>query len=111
MAPRGGRWLVLVLCCLLIVACTGVLPSDIREASGTVTSVDGPNAAQVDVFTLRTPDGAEIEFAVGELRVDRDAFPAAHLSEHLVSLEPVRVQYVERDGRNVALRVSDAPAP
>ena len=100
-----------VLCSLLVVACNGVLPSDIREASGTVTRVNGPNAAQVNAFTVRTPDGGQIEFSVGELRVDRDAFPAAHLSEHLVSLEPVRVQYVERDGRNVALRISDAPAP
>ncbi len=111
MAALRGRRLVVVLCSLLVIACTGVLPSDIREASGTVTSVDGPNAAQVDAFTVRTPDGAEIEFSVGELRVDRDSFPAAHISEHLVSLEPVRVQYVERDGRNVALRISDAPLP
>jgi hypothetical protein len=111
MTPLSGRRLAVVLCSLFFVACSGVLPSDIRQASGTVTWVDGPNAAQVDAFKVRTPEGGEIEFAVGELRVDREAFPAAHLSEHLVSLEPVHVQYVERDGRNVALRISDAPAP
>lgn len=101
------------LACAFIIAVVAIgcdgLPSGVREETGIVTAVNGPNAAQVDSFSLRTDDGREVTFAVGPLRVGGEAFPAAHLAEHTVSLEPVRVQYVEEaDGRLVALRLTDA---
>ena len=112
-AQRGLRiaFVFAALVAPLLAGCNGVLPSDLRETTGIVTSVEGPNAAQVDTFTVRAPDGVETRFTVGELRLDRESFPAVHLPEHRVTLQPVRVQYVERDGQNVALRLSDAPAP
>jgi len=96
----------------LAAASCGELPAGVREETGIVTAVDGPSAAQVDRFVLRTQEGRELTFQVGALRVGGDAFPAPHLAEHLVSLEPIRVQYVEEaDGRLVALRLTDAPRP
>lgn len=96
----------------LAAAACGELPAGVREETGIVTAVDGPSAAQVDRFVLRTQDGRELMFQIGALRVGGDAFPAAHLAEHLVSLEPIRVQYVEEsDGPLVALRLTDAPPP
>ena len=101
---------LIALVAALLASCNA-LPSSVREERGIVTAVNGPNAAQVDSFAIRTGDGRELTFAVGQLRVGGEAFPAAHLQEHLISLTPVRVQYVEEaDGRRVALRLTDAPA-
>ena len=109
---RRRRLLAVLLWLIPVAAGCNALPDNVREETGIVTSVDGPDAAQVDRFVLRTDDGRSLAFEIGPLRVGGDAFPAAHLAEHLVSLERVRVQYVaEADGRLVALRLSDAPPP
>lgn len=73
-----------------------------------VIAADGPNAAQVDRFTLRTADGVTIEFQVGRLDVSNGALPAPHLREHLVSGEPITVDYRVEGGHNVAVRYTDA---
>ena len=115
MTPRVSGWWRALACLVgagMALAACAELPAGVREETGIVTAVDGPSAAQVDRFVLRTQDGRELTFEVGALRVGGDAFPAAHLAEHLVSLEPIRVQFVEEsDGRLVALRMTDAPAP
>lgn len=76
-------------------------------ATGVVINVDGPSAAEVDGFSLRTTDGQVLEFGVGVLDLTDGGLPAPHLREHLVSGEPIAVEYRVEDGRNVALRYLD----
>lgn len=71
-------------------------------------AADGPSAAQVDRFTVRTDDGEVIEFVVGTLEMTNGGLLAAHLREHLVSGEPITVDYRLEDGQNVAIRYVDA---
>ena len=56
-------------------------------------SVEGPSAAQVDRFSLRTNDGQVLQLTVGRLDVSNGGLPAPHLREHLVSGEPITVFY------------------
>jgi len=58
-----------------------------------VISVEGPSAAQVDRFSLRTNDGQVLQLTVGRLDVSNGGLPAPHLREHLVSGEPITVFY------------------
>jgi hypothetical protein len=76
-----------------------------------VISADGPNASQVERFSLRTNDGQTLAFRVGTLDLAGGGLPAAHLREHLVSGEPITVTYARQDGDNVALHYVDAAPP
>ncbi len=76
--------------------------------TGVVISADGPNAADVDRFTLRTNDGAIVAFVVGTLEQANGGLPAPHLREHLVSGEPIIVDYRVEGAQNVAIRYADA---
>ena len=78
-------------------------------ATGVVISVDGPSAAEVDRFRLRTNDGEVLEFVVGRLQLTSGGLPAPHLREHLVNGEPISVDYRDEDGKRVAIRYTDAP--
>lgn len=78
------------------------------SVSGVVISADGPSAAEVDRFSLRSDDGEIVAFVVGTLEISNGGLPAPHLREHLVNGEPVRVEYRVEDGRNVAIRYVDA---
>lgn len=71
-------------------------------------SVDGPGPAVVERFDLRIQDSTVIQFVVRRLELNDGGLPAAHLREHLVSGEPITVDYELRDGRYVALRYTDA---
>ena len=48
-------------------------------------------------------------FQVGTLDLSRGGLPAPHLREHLVSGEPITVEYRVEDGEKVATRYVDAP--
>jgi hypothetical protein len=74
-------------------------------ATGVVISADGPSAAEVDRFTLRTNDGRVIDFDVGRLDVSNGGLPAPHLREHLLTGEPITVYYYG----NEVIRYTDAP--
>lgn len=74
-----------------------------------VISADGPDASQVDRFTLRTNDGQTMVFEVGTLDLSGGGLPAPHLREHLVSGVPITVYYSAESGANVASRYIDAP--
>lgn len=63
------------------------------QATGVVIAADGPNAAQVDTFSLRTSEGQVLQFTVGRLDLSNGGLPAPHLREHLVSGEPITVYY------------------
>lgn len=79
-----------------------------RSAAGIVVALDA-TGGQVTGFTLRTQRGETLTFVVGELEVDGAAFPASHLAEHAVTLQPIAVAYRVQDGRNVVHRMVDAP--
>jgi hypothetical protein len=93
---------------LLAPACTPVKGPPGASATGIVTSVQGPSAAQVDTFTLRTNSGEALAFTVGRLDLADGGLPAPHLREHLVSGEPITVEYESVDGELLALRYVDA---
>jgi hypothetical protein len=79
-----------------------------EAAVGVVIALES-SGGQVSSFTLRTPEGQTMTFVIGELEVDGAAFPAAHLAEHAVTLQPLAVAYRVIDGRNVVHRMVDAP--
>jgi hypothetical protein len=74
-----------------------------------VISADGPSAADVDTFRLRTVDGQQLEFEVAPLDLSSGGLPAPHIREHLVSGEPITVFYSTESGVLVAHRYIDAP--
>jgi hypothetical protein len=74
-----------------------------------VISANGPDASQVDTFTLRTNDGDVMNFDVGTLDLSGGGLPAPHLREHLVSGVPITVYYSADNGSKVASRYIDAP--
>ena len=62
----------------------------------------------MDRFSLRTDDGEVLGFQVGTLDLSRGGLPAPHLREHLVSGEPITVEYRSEGGERVATRYVDA---
>jgi hypothetical protein len=96
---------------LIGVACVPQTSAPPRlSATGVVIAADGPSAAQVDRFTIRTAEGQSIEFTVGVLEQIGGGLPAPHLREHLVSGVPITVDYKVslEDGAKVAIRYIDA---
>jgi hypothetical protein len=71
-----------------------------------VISANGPNAAEVDRFSLRTADGRVLAFTVGRLDLGNGGLPAPHLREHLVSGEPITAFFYGDE----VIRYVDAPA-
>ncbi|HEX5825705.1 MAG TPA: hypothetical protein VFY18_14700 [Candidatus Limnocylindrales bacterium] len=79
-----------------------------RVETGIVVLVQSTGLSSVQGFSIRTADGRTVDFRVGTLE-NGSAFPPGHLAEHRVSLVPIRVTYVDRDGGHVAVRLEDAP--
>ena len=77
--------------------------------TGIVIAAVGPDATQVDRFTLRDDGGVVLDFEVGHLDLSEGGLAAPHLREHLVSGEPIQVTYRPEADRLVALRYEDAP--
>ncbi len=104
---RRARGLDLVL--LVVVLALAACEPDTETARGVVVAVDAPTATDVRGFTLRTDDGQLLTFRIGRLELVGDAFPAAHLREHLRTLVPIVVAYRLESGERVAIRLADAP--
>jgi hypothetical protein len=79
-----------------------------KAAAGGVIAVDA-SAGEVIGFTLCTQEGETLPFVIGELETGGTAFPASHLVEHAVTLQPIAVGYRVQDARNVVHRMVDAP--
>jgi hypothetical protein len=94
-----------------VAACAPSAPPDAspETVTGVVLRVEGQGAADVTGFQLRTDDGQLLEFDVERLDLSGGGLPAPHLREHLRDGEPIAVDYVVEDGRNRALRYTDAP--
>lgn len=92
----------------MVPACAPVKGPPPATAIGVVISVDGPSAAQVNSFTLRTDSGQVLAFTVGRLDLANGGLPAPHLREHLVSGEPITVEFEAVSGENIARSYVDA---
>jgi hypothetical protein len=94
---------------VLTIAATTILGGPSRRiATGIVVSVQATSLSSVQGFSIRTPDGQTIDFRIVSLE-NGSMFPPGHLAEHKVSLVPVRVTYVDRNGAHEAVRIEDAP--
>jgi hypothetical protein len=102
--PAGALRMAVLVAALAVGACGD--PG--RAAAGIVVALDAPGG-QVTGFTLRTQQGETILFVIGTLEIDASAFPASHLAEHAITLQPIAVGYRVEDGRNVVHRMVDAP--
>ena len=78
-----------------------------EEAVGIVSSIDSEGLTNVRGFTLRMPDGRELEFAIGTLENGAE-FPPGHLAEHQAVASPIRVWYRTEGDALVAFRLEDA---
>jgi hypothetical protein len=79
-----------------------------RAVDGVVVGVHSAGLDRVRGFSLRTADGATLEFAIGTLE-NGAAFPPGHLVEHQATAQRIRVSYLDRDDGLVAVRLEDAP--
>ena len=82
-------------------------PPDAQQMVGVIVGVQATSLTDVQGFTLRTTDGAAVQFAIGDLE-NGAQFPPGHLVEHQSTAQPIRVWYQTRDGTKVAIRLEDA---
>jgi hypothetical protein len=99
---------------IALVAAVVILVSDLAQPArhtetGVVIEVESTSLTNVTGFTIRTPDGREVEFAVGQLE-NGVQFPPGHLSEHVATAVPILVTYRDENGARVAVRLEDAAA-
>ena len=99
---RGARAGLVGLVLAVVVACQPAL----EHASGIVISVDSTAIGQVDGFELLTAEGKTLIFDSTELEF-RPEFPPAHLGEHQLIADQVRVTYRTDGKRLIATRVAD----
>jgi hypothetical protein len=109
-AARFGLGLAVVISCVALLGCA---VQEVRTVEGLVITVEGDSPASVRSFTLRTPEGATLDFVIDEaIDFGHGGFPGAHLREHQALGEPVRVTYrSEGSGsaeRRIVVRLEDA---
>jgi hypothetical protein len=110
----GGRRLAILLAAVVAVIALAVVLATVlggpgrRVETGIVVAVEATSITSVQGFSIRTADGRTVDFRVGTLE-NASAFPPGHLATHKVSLVPIQVTYVDRDGGHVAVALVDAP--
>jgi len=82
-------------------------PPGAQQMVGVIVGVDAVSLTDVRGFTLRTSDGATVEFEIGDLENGAE-FPPGHLVEHQATAQPVRVWYRTEGDAKVAVRLEDA---
>lgn len=89
-----------------IVLTLGACGSSAPTIEGLVVAVDG-DLTTVQTFDVRIGSGEVLRFQPDP--VGRFEFPLPHLSNHMASLDPVRVTYRTEGGETlIAIGVSDA---
>lgn len=111
--PGRGRILLLigvaVAVVVVAVAASSFLGGARRQTeTGIVVNVRATSLTVVEGFSIRTADGRTVDFRITSLE-NAATFPPGHLSEHRVSLVPIRVTYVDEGGTKRAVVVDDAP--
>lgn len=99
---------VVVSLLLVVVALSGC-GWETLSATGAVVGVDQASLTDVRSFTLRTQTGETVMFRIGTLDLSEGGFPANHLREHMATVTPVLVEYIEEGTEHVAVRLTDAP--
>jgi hypothetical protein len=92
-------------------ACSPSPPPSVAE--GIVISIDSTGLTSVHGFSLRTADGATLEFRLGDLD-NPTRFAPGHLAEHQASSSPIRVFFRFENAERVVYRLEDvvaSPAP
>ncbi len=100
------RLVATVLTAALLAAACGGDHADM--AQGIVVAIDQTPPVQVHGFTLRTSDGQELTFIIGDLQLDAGSFNASHLLVHEATSQPIIVGYRTVNGQRVAFRLVDA---
>jgi hypothetical protein len=111
--PGRRRLLILVavaagVVVLALVAATVLGGPGRHVETGIVVAVEARSLSDVEAFSIRTADGRTVDFRMGRIE-NATQFAPGHLAEHKVSLQPVRVTYVDENGSLVAVRLEDAP--
>jgi hypothetical protein len=83
------------------------VPALTSPVEGVVIAVDSAGLDKVTGFTVRLADGAEVPFTIGTLE-NGVKFPPGHLTEHVVSAEPIRVFFRPQGSALVVYRIEDA---
>jgi hypothetical protein len=102
---RGGLVGLALSAAVLVGACS----SSQLTATGVVIQVTGTSPSAISSFLLHTADNQVLTFMVGPVTFDQKSFPPEHLREHQALASPVVVTYEVQDGKNVALKLADAP--
>jgi hypothetical protein len=82
-------------------------PKDATAVVGVVVHVEATGLDAVTGLSLRTADGATIDFRIGQLENGAE-FPPGHLVEHQATGAPIRVWYRMEGAVRVAIRLEDA---
>jgi hypothetical protein len=111
--PGRGRLLLLGVIAVAAVALAAAAAMTIgglgrQVETGIVVAVEATSLSSVQGFSIQTVDGRTVHFRISSIE-NAATFPPSHLSEHKVSLVPVRVTYVDKDGSRLAVRIEDAP--
>lgn len=75
--------------------------------TGVVLHVDVAGLGHVTGFRLLVPGGQQVDFTMG-VQDNAATFPAAHLSEHMASGDPVRVSFRREGSTLVVYHLEDA---
>jgi hypothetical protein len=111
--PGRGRLLLLGIAAVAAVALAAAAAMTIggpgrQVETGIVVAVEATSLSSVQGFSIQTMDGRTVDFRIVSIE-NASIFPPGHLAEHKVSLVPVRVTYVDRNGAHEAVRIEDAP--
>ena len=111
--PGRGRLLLLGVVSVAAVALAAAAAMTIggpgrQVETGIVVAVEATSLSSVQGFSIQTADGQTMDFRIVKIE-NASIFPPGHLAEHKVSLVPVRVTYVDRNGTHEAVRIEDAP--
>jgi len=101
-----GRLVGLAVTAVMLV---GACSSSQLTATGVVIQVTGTSPSAITSFLLHTADNQVLTFVVGPVTFDQKSFPPEHLREHQALASPVIVTYQVQDGKNVAVKLADAP--
>ncbi len=74
---------------------------------GQLVKLESEGLTRVQGFSLRTDDGAELEFRLGILENGAE-FPPGHLAEHMALGTPIRVFFRLESSERVVYRLEDA---
>jgi hypothetical protein len=114
----------IALCAVVVVALAGCAPGDAASSHdhagsgppGVLTSpvegvpidIEAEGFTEVTAFTLRTDDGRQLRFLLGQLE-NPTKFPPTHLAEHLAASTRIVVYFRPEGSEQVAYRLDDAP--